>query len=90
MKKLLASILLLTPLCALSDIFEPSHNCRKPYKPISFSSQWEVDSFMDDVDRYRECIQDFVEEQNKAIKNHSRAADRAIDDWNHFVRFELN
>ena len=82
-----------------ADMFTPSHFCSKPvkpYKPYSFSSQWEIDnynnqidSFYDDVERYKSCIQDFVDEQNNQSNNHINAAQEAIDDWNRFVNYEL-
>lgn len=46
--------------------------------------------FNDEVDMYRICIQQFVSEQEDAIRNHSRALDEAIDEWNDFVNYELN
>lgn len=75
---------------ALADGYEPSPSCMKPSKPYQFTSQWEIDSFKDDVDRYRRCIKDFVAEQERAIEVHRNAASSAIDQWNRFVRFELN
>ena len=45
---------------------------------------------MDEVKEYQRCIQDFVEEQNQAIRNHQNAIDEAIDEWNHFVDNELS
>ncbi|WP_409439353.1 hypothetical protein [Psychromonas sp. GE-S-Ul-11] len=74
----------------LADMFTPSHSCSKPYKPYEFTSQYEVDSFNDDVERYKECIQDFIEEQNDAATKHQQAAEDAIDEWNHFVNYELD
>lgn len=81
-------------------MFEPSHSCykpTKPYKPYSFSSQWDVDNynneldtFADEVDIYKRCINDFVDEQNTAINTHKNAAESAINEWNSFVSYELN
>lgn len=73
-----------------ADMFTPSTSCSKPYKPFSFNSQWELDSFNDEVEAYRRCIEDFVDEQQSAIDRHRQAADDAIDEWNSFVRYELN
>ena len=72
------------------DRWRASHSCFKPIKPYEFQSQWEVDMFNDEVDMYRICIQQFVSEQEDAIRNHSRALDEAIDEWNDFVNYELN
>ena len=73
-----------------ADMFQPSHSCSTPYKPYQFNNQYEVDSFNDDVSSYQQCINDFVEEQNDAVRNHAEAAEQAINDWNNFVNYELN
>ena len=73
-----------------ADNYLPSHSCRKPIKPYKFTSNWEVEQFKNDVARYKQCISDFVDEQNEAVDNHKRAAKTAIDEWNGYVRYELN
>lgn len=73
-----------------ADNYSPSHSCRKPIKPYKFTSDWEVEQFKNDVARYKKCISDFVDEQNDAVENHKRAAKNAIDEWNAYVRYELN
>lgn len=75
---------------AVADMFRPSHSCVKPLKPFEFSSQFEVDHFNREVDYYRSCIDDFVDEQNRAAENHMKAAEDAIYEWNSFVDLELN
>ena len=73
-----------------ADMFAPSPICSKPSKPYQFNSQWEIDSFYSDVERYKQCIQNFIEEQNQAVEIHQQAASDAIDEWNRFVNYELN
>ncbi|WP_242343604.1 MULTISPECIES: hypothetical protein [Anaeromyxobacter] len=73
----------------LADDFAPSHHCRKPYKPYRFSSESELESFKDEVERYGECIKEFVSEQKEAARTHQEAGSEAIDEWNSFVRLEL-
>lgn len=75
---------------AVADMFQPSHGCVAPVRPHEFNSQWEIDSFRNQVEMYRQCIEDFVDEQHGAINAHSRAADDAIDDWNLFANTVLN
>jgi len=72
-----------------ADTFSPSHSCRKPFKLYRFTSKWEVDNFNEDVRRFKSCIEDFVEEQEEAIKKHRTAANDAIEEWNRFVRYDL-
>ncbi len=81
-------ISIITP--ASADIFTPSHSCSKPYKPIEFNDQHEIDNFMNEVEAYKQCISDFVEEQNDAARKHQNAAEEAIDEWNNYVNYELN
>lgn len=74
---------------AYADSYPPSHSCQKPTKPYKFTSSWEVEQFKSDVERYKQCISDFVDEQNEAIRNHKRASQEAIEEWNGYVRYEL-
>ena len=73
-----------------ADMFSPSHSCFKPNRPYEFTSEWELDNFMNDVERYKQCISDFVDEQQEEARNHIEAADEAVEEWNRFVRDELN
>jgi hypothetical protein len=57
--------------------------------PTSFSSESDVELFKLDVEQYKRCIEDFVEEQQDAVKKHKEAAEDAIDEWNSFVSYEL-
>ncbi|ABM03716.1 conserved hypothetical protein [Psychromonas ingrahamii 37] len=75
---------------AFADMFAPSPLCSKPSKPFQFNSQWEIDSFNDDVQRYKHCINNFVDKQNEAVETHQQAANDAINKWNRFVNYELN
>lgn len=87
-EKKLILIMLLLPLPIFADMFTPSPSCTKPYKPYQFNEQYEIDSYNDNVQRYKRCIQDFVDKQNKAVSKHQQAADDAIDEWNSFVNYE--
>jgi uncharacterized protein YaaR (DUF327 family) len=42
-----------------------------------------------EVRKYKECIQEFVQDQEDAIRQHRQAASDAIDDWNRFVKYEM-
>lgn len=91
--KLYATAILAACCLALSAMAQaestPVHYCSKPYKPYKFTSEWEVSSFKRDVETYKRCIEDFVEEQNEAIRRHRSAANDAIGDWNRFLKFDL-
>lgn len=45
---------------------------------------------MSEVESFKQCIEDFVEEQNDASRKHQSAAEEAIDEWNNYVNHELN
>ena len=75
---------------ASADMFTPSHSCSKPHKPYQFDSEWELENFKSDVETYKRCISDFVDEQRQAIRMHQNAAEGAIDEWNRYVNYELN
>lgn len=88
LKVILLAALIASPVSA--DTYAPSHMCSKPYKPYQFDSQWEIDNFLAEVERYKHCISDFVDEQHEAARTHQEAASEAIDEWNHFVNYELD
>ncbi|MEZ7923775.1 MAG: hypothetical protein QMB80_10540 [Acinetobacter towneri] len=73
-----------------ADTFKPSNYCTKPTKPYKFTSEWQITQYYNDVERYQRCISEFVESQEKAIQNHQKAIQEAIDEWNRFVRYEGN
>ncbi|KQB53763.1 hypothetical protein AQS70_09120 [Pseudomonas endophytica] len=77
--------LLLSPF-SFADLIEPSHDCNQPDIPYEFEDQYERDQFQVDVEEYKTCITEFVEEQQDAIRKHKSAADDAIDEWNAFSR----
>ena len=78
--------LLNSPIAA--DMGSPSHSCSKPkpYDPIEYRSKSDVETYNDSVDRYKRCIEAFVEEQNKAVKRHHEAALTATEEYNNFVK----
>lgn len=83
-------LLFLMVLPSKADIFQASHTCTKPYKPFQFETELDFENFMYEVKNYKACIQDFVDEQEGQIKKHQNAIDEATEDWNSFVRYELN
>ena len=87
-KRITLSILLLLGFIttAFSHSFTPSNSCSKPYKPYKFNSEYEVNLFNNGVTSYKNCITDFIEQQQRESETHLRAAKAAIDEWNDFVR----
>ena len=79
--------LLTSPIAA--DMGTPSHNCSKPkpFDPMDHRSQnrtWKCTTIASTGSK--RCIDEFVEEQNKAVNRHHEAAQAATDEYNGFVK----
>lgn len=72
-----------------ADMFTPSQSCPKPWKPYEFEDEWTYQRFLDDVENYKRCINNFVDEQNDEARKHLEAAEDAVDEWNNYVNYEL-
>jgi len=70
----------------LADLYVSGHSCHKPIKPYKFNSRYELDNFNANVKRFKECIVEFIDKQNDAVKTHNEAAEKAIKDWNDYAR----
>lgn len=71
---LIGATMLTIVLPVMADMFTPSHSFFKPHKPYQFNSQWELNNFNDEVQSFKRCISDFVDEQNEAAQRHQVAA----------------
>jgi hypothetical protein len=87
---LFLSIVVASTNTATADSWGVSHSCSKPYKPYQFNSEYEYQNFLEEVETYKRCIQDFIEEQGNAVDEHSNAASEAIEEWNRFIKYELD
>jgi len=83
--KTLAVLLVTVTSLSVYAEYVSSHSCSEPYKPYQFTTQYEVDAYNDETEEFRTCIEDYIEEQNDAVRDHQRAAEDAIDDWNNFA-----
>jgi hypothetical protein len=83
--KTLAVLLVTVTSLSVYAEYVSSHSCSEPYKPYQFTTQYEVDTYNDETEEFRTCIEDYIEEQNDAVRDHQRAAEDAIDDWNNFA-----
>jgi hypothetical protein len=70
---------------AFADKITPTHSCKQPNRPFKFKTEAEVERYKAQVETYKKCINDFIEEQRQAIQKHKDAADQAITEWNFFV-----
>ncbi|EME5359046.1 hypothetical protein LF841_17855 [Pseudomonas aeruginosa] len=85
MGRYLVLILVAASLQASADSFQPSHSCSEPTVPYEFNNEFERQNFINEVEEYKGCLSDFVEEQNDAVQKHKAAAEEAIDEWNSFA-----
>ena len=80
MKKL--AVLVLLPLSVHADMITPSHSCAKPVKPSQFANEAAQATYRRQVTSYKQCLSDFVNEQNKEARLHSEAARNAGNELN--------
>lgn len=64
----------------------PDPTCIEPSVPYSFSNQYEVDSFNNEVDEYRECIKRYVEAAELDQKRISEKIDETVTNFNLFIQ----
>lgn len=83
-----AFLLAFSPASAFADQVTPKHSCTQPGKPLKFKSEAEVSVYKAQVEVYRKCINDFIEDQNRAIQKHKDAANNAAEEWNFFVKIQ--
>jgi hypothetical protein len=90
LKTLAASILYASfSLTAQADATLPKHSCAKPEHPGRVASDNRLKQFQKEIDTYRTCITQFIDDQKKQIKNHEDAGANAIDEFNLFVKTDL-
>jgi len=56
----------------------PSPSCSRPYKPYQFNSEWELQSFKDDYERYIRCMQNYIDDAYDDIRQINNAIDDAV------------
>ena len=62
-----------------ADMITPSHTCAKPITPSQFATREDHAKFDRQVGKYKQCLTDFVNEQNKEARFHSEAARKATN-----------
>ncbi len=64
----------------LADMITPSHTCAKPIKPSQFATREDHAKFDRQIRQYKQCLSDFINEQNKEARMHSEAARKATNE----------
>ncbi len=75
----------LTLLAMPAQAFFGAHLCSQPSPPYDGAEQWEVDAFKDEVENYRRCIEDYVDEATRQKEDIERQAQDAKDEYNNFI-----
>ncbi len=73
-------LLMMSAAPVLADMITPSHTCAKPITPSQFATREDHAKFDRQVGKYKQCLTDFVNEQNKEARFHSEAARKATNE----------
>ena len=60
----------------------PDHTCVAPYKPYSFTSQEQLDSYKWEFEEFTDCIREYVDNAKNDIERIKIKANNAIDEAN--------
>jgi len=86
---LLTLLLLIAGSLAFADDGVDTHECAKPAELAPGELRGRVTEYKRQVEAYKRCIREYSEQQQKAAEAHHKAAEDAIQEWNSFVRDEL-
>ena len=64
--------------------------CAAPNRPADDVPEPVWQAFKADLHAYRECMSQFIRDNHDASDRHRAAANQATEQWNAFVRAELN
>ena len=68
-----------------ADTSKPISFCMQP--PLPAGSDPNVPTYVSEVQSYRSCIEAFITEQRTQADGHLKAAQRATDEWEKFVKW---
>ncbi len=63
-----------------ADMISPSHTCAKPITLSHFANREDLANYDRQVGKYKQCLTNFVNEQNKEARMHSEAARKATNE----------
>lgn len=64
----------------------PDSTCTEPTIPFSFSSEFEIDSFKNEVNEYRECVKRYVDAAELDQKRIAEKIDETVSNFNLFIQ----
>ncbi|NJN51293.1 MAG: hypothetical protein HC809_05455 [Gammaproteobacteria bacterium] len=90
MRRIVAALFMVSALVAAAHDISPAPGCRAPERPPDQDDVERWNGFVDAVDAYRACINEFIASNHAAASHHRSAANAATETWNTFVRSSLN
>ena len=90
MKKIALQLLMISSVIFAEDTLHVSTDCAKPIKPLSFSSNYEVNKYNASADQYRVCVYAFIDKHRELAKKENDIANSGIKEWNDFVQKSNN
>ena len=75
--RFLLLILIAIPVAGIADSITPSHRCNRPATLSALAGDAEKFAHERQVAAYRQCLGDFIREQERAARVHSDAARQA-------------
>ena len=89
MNKLIALVLL--SLSGAASAHEPmDHACTSPERPLDDQNDVAWQTFMNEIDNFRDCINDKMAWHQAAADKHNNNARQVVTVWNEFVQTSLN
>jgi len=83
-------LLLLPSMLSAAHSPQPANTCEPPTRPPEDVAEVVWNRFLADVDSYRACISEFVQQNHAASDAHRQAANQATEQWNAYVKSSLN
>jgi hypothetical protein len=91
--RLLPVVLAFLPTLAFADLFAAKPPCYGPEKPQPTGDDsidsYRMGNFTREAETYRYCIEDFISDQQKQLRNHQEALGSARDEWEEFRKRTL-
>ena len=74
------------PRPASAQASKPAHGCKKPETPGPFTSATQMRGIRQDMDAFKTCINNYVQQQQALVKRAQEDANAAVDEYNAAVK----
>lgn len=90
LKTILLGCTILTIAMGVAAHPEPGRACVAPLRPTDEHNDALWQAFLNEVDAYRDCVNERKNFHEAAVRAHQDRARAAVEKWNQFVRSSLN